>query len=239
MILIIKHISIEGPGYISEFFKGTSWDIKTLELNKGDKLPKGLSSIEAIISLGGPMNVYEEERHPFLGTEERFLKKAMDMNIPIIGICLGAQLLAKTAGARIKKSDRNEMGWVPVLLTEDGRRDPLFRDLENHLEVFQWHEDQFDVPEGGLLLAKSAACPKQAFRIGENAYGLQFHFEVTPVMVENWLEKYAYGKTEEEKVESQCIALAAHRKKDDFSELSRRIMYNFAGIISNRKHRKV
>ncbi|MEI8175438.1 MAG: type 1 glutamine amidotransferase [Candidatus Omnitrophota bacterium] len=184
MILIIKHAAHEGPGTLGEYFGNRS---RTIDLGRGDRLPKTSEGIAAIISMGGPMNVYEEERYPFLKDEDLFLKDALRRAVPFIGICLGAQLLAKAAGATVVKAPERETGWHAIGLTREGIADPLFAGLEESLTVFQWHEDMFEVPAGGVLLARSAACPHQAFRIGTNAYGLQFHVEVTLTMIEAWL----------------------------------------------------
>ncbi|HTZ11087.1 MAG TPA: type 1 glutamine amidotransferase, partial [Candidatus Margulisiibacteriota bacterium] len=129
MILVIKHIEIEGPGSIAEFFRHTAWDFSTVELSKGQKLPGYLDGLEAIISLGGPMNVYEEEKHPFLKEEDSFLKEALRQEIPVLGICLGAQLLAKAASARVNKAPQKEIGWSTVTLTEEADCDPFFAHL--------------------------------------------------------------------------------------------------------------
>jgi GMP synthase-like glutamine amidotransferase len=180
MIVIIKHISIEGPGIISEFFKNIPWEIKTFELDRENRLPEDLCGINAIISLGGPMSVYEEEKYPFLKVEDKFLRKAIKEEIPILGICLGAQLLAKACGAKVKKAKHEEVSWYKVSLIEDGKKDLLFKGLSNELDVFEWHKDTFEIPNNGTLLASSHHCRNQAFRFGMNAYGFQFHIEVTP-----------------------------------------------------------
>jgi GMP synthase (glutamine-hydrolysing) len=191
MILIVKHIDIEGPGSIEDFLRDTARDFFVLDLNKGGSLPVNLKEIEAVISLGGPMNVYEEEKYPFLKEEDTFIKKVLQDQIPFLGICLGSQLLAKAAGGKVTKSPRKEIGWFNIRLTEAGKIDTVFKGFPTELRVFQWHGDMFEVPKGGELLASSENCPQQAFRIGKNAYGLQFHVEVTPEIVDSWIDAYA------------------------------------------------
>src|SRR3989338_3589519 len=154
MILIIKHEEIEGPGNLGYFFNATDWETRTSELWNGEALPS-LDRCEAVISMGGPMNVYEEEKYPFLGLETEFLDGAIRKKIPTLGICLGGQLVAKATGAEVKKSEKEEVGWYRLGLTKEADLDPLFKDLPRSFDVFQWHEDTFEPPRGSRLLATS------------------------------------------------------------------------------------
>jgi GMP synthase (glutamine-hydrolysing) len=186
-ILIVKHVENEGPGLIEEVFAADGWAIRKVELGSGDQVPESLEETAAVVVLGGPMNVYEEERFPFLKDEDKLIRKALVEEVPFLGICLGAQLLAKTCGAEVRKAPTKEMGWYTATLAPQGRKDALFQGCPARLTVFQWHEDTFDVPEGGALLGTGRTCMNQAFRIGPNAYGLQFHMEATPAMIELWM----------------------------------------------------
>ncbi|RMF89548.1 MAG: type 1 glutamine amidotransferase, partial [Methanobacteriota archaeon] len=136
----------------------------------------------------GPMNVYEEERYPFLRDEDRLIKQALETGAPVLGICLGAQLIAKAAGARVWQGPEKEIGWGEVRLTEEGRRDPLFKGFPLEFPVFHWHGDSFDLPSGAVPLAENDLY-LQAFRLG-GAIGLQFHLEVTAGMIRSWLSEY-------------------------------------------------
>jgi GMP synthase-like glutamine amidotransferase len=136
------------------------------------------------------MNVYEEDRYPFLRKEDLFIKEAIQRGKFILGICLGAQLIAKALGAKVSKAPVKEIGWYDVSLTRVGSRDPLFSNLPKRFPVFQWHEDTFEIPKAGKLVATSSLVPHQAFRYGDNAYGLQFHLEVTEEMIREWMETY-------------------------------------------------
>ena len=157
---------------------------------RGDRLPKTFDHLDAVISLGGPMNVYEEDKYPFLKEENVFLRGILERGIPFMGICLGGQLLAKASGSKVGRSPEKEIGFSPVQLTVAGKKDPLFQGVAGPLDVFQWHEDMFEVPAAGTLLASSSVCPNQAFRVGKCAYGVQFHIEITDKSIREWSDEY-------------------------------------------------
>lgn len=184
-VLVIMHTESEGPGTLGDYLAARRATVHTIRLHEGQRLPRDLRDVDAVISMGGPMNVYEEDRFPFLRDETEFLRDAVSAGAPILGICLGAQMIAKACRAPITQSPVKEVGWGCVSLTDAGLSDPLFRGVPRTLPVFQWHEDTFAVPAGGELLASSEACPHQAFRC-RNAYGLQFHVEVTRSMLAHW-----------------------------------------------------
>ena len=231
MILIIKHISIEGPGTIGEFFKKTGREIQTIELDKNELLPESLSKIEAIIVLGGPMNVYEEEKYPFLKNEDAFLKRAIKEKIFILGICLGAQLLAKAYGAKVKAAQEKEIGLFKVNLTEEGMKDPLFFNLNRQLDVFQWHGDTFEIPDNSVLLATSPACANQAVRFSENVYGLQFHIEVSGSMIKEWVEEYFERSDAQSQQKGEQMLVEYANVKEKFNKQSNSIYLNFERLV--------
>ncbi|MFA5410824.1 MAG: type 1 glutamine amidotransferase [Candidatus Omnitrophota bacterium] len=229
-ILVIKHIDIEGLGSIADFFGNTAWTLKVSDASKERLDSKNLGKVAAIISLGGPMNVYEENKYPFLKEEDALLKKALKAEIPVLGICLGAQLLAKACGAKVKRAKKEEVGWFKVDLTAAGKKDPLFENLPAELTVFQWHEDSFEIPGGGRHLAESVGCPNQAFRFGRNAYGLQFHLEVTPEIIESWMNRYK----KEDSAEFSCkdCLIESYKRRDALKKDAEIVSFNFARIIA-------
>lgn len=188
-VLIIKHVEIEGPGLIEDCLRQQRITYQILSLEPSLPLPK-LDNLSHIVILGGPMNVYEEYRYPFLKDEDLFIKEAIQRGKSVLGICLGAQLIAKALGAKVFKAPIKEIGWYDVSLTKIGSEDPLFSNLPKTFPVFQWHEDTFEIPTAGKLIATSNSIPHQAFRYGDNAYGLQFHFEVTREMITEWIKTY-------------------------------------------------
>jgi GMP synthase (glutamine-hydrolysing) len=145
-----------------------------------------LHHASGLVALGGPMNVDEVDRYPFLKLDLQWIQQALERGMPILGICLGAQLLAKTLGAKVYPNRVKEIGWYPIDLTTDAAGDPLFRQ-SGRRTIFQWHGDTFDRPQSAVHLARSVHCENQAFRYGTNAYGLQFHIEMTAGMIDDWL----------------------------------------------------
>jgi len=186
--LILQHVAGEGPGLLEGILreKGWAWDVT--HLYRSQPLPKDLRDIGLLLIMGGPMNVDEEDRFPFLKTEVSLIRMALPHGLPMLGICLGAQLMAKAAGARVYQGPEKEIGWYEVQLTEEGRHDPFLSCFPPIFPVFQWHGDTFDLPPDALPLVSSGAYANQAFRIGNRAYGLQFHLEITNRMIESWLE---------------------------------------------------
>lgn len=147
-----------------------------------------VDQIAGLIVFGGEMNVDEVERHPHLLTQRRLMAQAIESGTPLLGVCLGAQMLARALDARVYRAPVRELGFRPVTLTEEGRHDPLLSAFQSGDRVFQWHQDTFDLPEGATLLATGDEVYAQAFRAGDHAWGIQFHFEVNAEGVEAWLK---------------------------------------------------
>src|SRR4051812_28854999 len=147
-----------------------------------------------MVVMGGPMGAYDEADHPWLVEEKRALGEAVEADVPVWGVCLGAQLLASALGARVYRGELPEVGLLPVHLTEDAADDPVFRDAPGSFPTLQWHGDTFDLPEGATLLASSPAYPHQAFRVGRS-YGLQFHIEVSLDLATQWADVSAYARS--------------------------------------------
>lgn len=211
---------------MADHFRHAAFDLQTVELGRGESLPADLPEVAAVIAMGGPMNVYEEEKYPFLKAEDIFLKEILRLEIPFLGVCLGAQLLAKACGAEVKKAPEKELGWCEINLTASADQDILFRGLDKKLDVFQWHEDTFSIPDNGILLASADTCRNQAFRAGKKAYGLQFHIEVTPDMIWSWFKG---NETVRNSIE---MLMGAYRRKDSYEQQARAIYSNFQTLVT-------
>ncbi|MEW6531809.1 MAG: type 1 glutamine amidotransferase [Thermodesulfobacteriota bacterium] len=184
-ILVIKHVESEGPGTLGGFLQAHGATLHVVNLHRGESLPTELEGFKGVISMGGPMNVYEDDQYPFLANEVRLLQQAMDAQVPVLGICLGAQMIARASGGRVTQSPVKEVGWGKVSLTSEGRQDGIFQGTPGTLEVLQWHGDMFVPPSDGALLASGSDCPHQALRVG-SAVGFQFHVEVDRDMIADW-----------------------------------------------------
>ena len=173
---------------------GIAWD--AVELDEGDPVP-ALDGYDALVVMGGPMDVWEEAEHPWLIPEKACIREAVaERRMPFLGICLGHQLLAEALGGRVAPMAAPEVGILEVELTAEGQRDPLFEGLASTGKCLHWHGcEVVKPPPGGEILVRSAACPIQAFRVGDNAYGLQYHIELTTTTVSDWGEIAAYQES--------------------------------------------
>ena len=189
--LILQHTQEERGGLFEEILLEQGWKLEALSLFSGSSLPPSIKEFGLILILGGPMSANDEAGHPFLKDEIPFIRKALKIGHPVLGVCLGAQLMAKALGARVYPGPHKEIGWYWLSQTPSARSDPTFSRLDPHFLVFQWHGETFDLPSGAVGLAGNMAYPNQAFRIGELMYGLQFHLEVTHPMIETWLSAWS------------------------------------------------
>jgi GMP synthase-like glutamine amidotransferase len=189
-ILVLKHVACEGAGSWESYCVEQRRPLHVAELWRGDTVLRP-DDYAAILVMGGPMSVHDEDQYPFLRYEKQFLRDAMAKRVPVLGVCLGAQLLANSRGAAVRPNRVREIGFAPIAINGAGSEDPLFAGLGDQVEVFHWHGETFDTPAGGVHLASSALCTHQAFRAGPWAWGLQFHVEIIPAMVAEWLGQYA------------------------------------------------
>ncbi|MBV8462784.1 MAG: gamma-glutamyl-gamma-aminobutyrate hydrolase family protein, partial [Acidimicrobiales bacterium] len=187
---MLQHVDVEGPGTLAPLAAGRGLELRVLRPDRGQPLPRA-EDLGGLVVMGGPMGVGEVDRHPWLADERRLVAEAVGRGLPVLGVCLGAQQLAAALGAEVRTLPAPEVGVGRVVLTSGGRRDRVFGPeygglAGGEVPCVHWHADTFDLPPGAVHLAATAACPHQAFRVGDRAYGLQFHVEVDAALAEAW-----------------------------------------------------
>lgn len=175
---ILQHVAFEGPGHIAEWAHKHEHALSSTHLYQGETLPAH-DQYDRLVIMGGPMNIHEHNEYPWLEQEKTFIKGAVDQEKTVLGICLGAQLLADILGAEVSPGQEKEIGFFPIKLNETGKNIPLFAGFPECFEVLHWHGDTFSIPDQALHFASSEACQNQAFLFNNRVLGLQFHFEST------------------------------------------------------------
>ncbi|HWP38560.1 MAG TPA: type 1 glutamine amidotransferase [Gemmatimonadales bacterium] len=183
-VLVIQHVAPEGPGLIGRALEHAGLGVQIVRVDRGERIPESPGNAPGLVIMGGPMAVYDADRHPHIKAELRLIEAALDQETPILGICLGSQLLAAALGARVYRGARKEIGWYDVTLTAQAHDDPLWRGIPSPFPAFHWHGDVFELPSGAVSLASSALTEVQGFRFGAAAYGFLFHLEVDRGQVE-------------------------------------------------------
>jgi GMP synthase (glutamine-hydrolysing) len=191
-VYVLQHHPAEALGNIAEALEGAALAWQYVRLFDGHPVPANMKGAGGLIVMGGPMSVYQTERYPFLKDEMHLIQSAVEEKRPVLGVCLGGQIVAAALGAKVEKNPRGkEIGWYPVQLTPAAKNDRLFADVPETIMPFHWHGDHFDLPSGAVALANSDRTPCQAFRYGDNAYAIQFHIEVTRDSVAGMAEAFA------------------------------------------------
>ncbi len=193
-LLVFQHVPHEILGTLDPLLRDAGFRIRYVNFGREPDAQPDTRNYHGLIVLGGPMNCDQCDRYPHLQTETQLIRTMIADRKPVLGICLGAQLIARALGARVYPNPVKEIGWYDLQLTEEGRRDPILGTLGGPRKIFQWHGDTFDIPEHAQRLALSPDCPNQAFRFGDNVYGLQFHLEVDQPMIERWLHTPAMAR---------------------------------------------
>jgi GMP synthase-like glutamine amidotransferase len=177
-IQVLQHVPFEGSAGIGDWAASHGHDLNVAHLYRGDALPTQ-EAFDRMVVMGGPMGIYDEAEHPWLAAEKAFIATTIAAGKTIVGVCLGAQLLADVLGARVYRNAQKEIGWLPIELTTEGAADPVFSPIASGLPVYHWHGDTFTLPPGARHLASSAGCEHQAFIYHGRILGLQFHLETT------------------------------------------------------------
>ena len=186
-LLVFQHVAVEPLGTLDALIRARGHRIRFHNFERHPDAEPDVDRYRGLIVLGGPMNVEDQQRRPHLKTELKAIERALEQGKPVLGICLGAQLLAHVLGATVRRHDRPELGWYDLRLTTEGRSDAVLGVAGVSLPVFQWHSYSYDLPHGAAHLASTETCEQQAFRFGGNAYGFQFHLEADTDVIERWL----------------------------------------------------
>ena len=218
-VLAVTHGPSVGPGVFADAVQDDGHELVEWPVQLGGRAPEGA---DAVIVLGGAMHPDEEEQHGWLSTELLWLEGLLEHGTPLLGVCLGSQLVARAAGADVFRSPESEVGWYSVELTDAARADPVATSLPDRFDAFQWHHYTHTLPAGAVELARSRVCT-QAFRVG-NAWGVQFHPEVRAEQVEEWL-----SEDPEDVTDPDAFIAATRSRIDGWNELGRRLCSAFLG----------
>jgi len=203
-MLVFQHVPHEILGTLDPMLRDAGFRIRYVNFGRHHDAIPAVGRNHGLVVLGGPMNCDETARYPHLGVEIDAIRTAIERGLPVLGICLGAQLIARALGAEVRPNGEKEIGWYDVSPTPDGAKDPLFSHFAGAEKIFQWHGDTFDIPQGAVHLAASAVCANQAFRYGDNVYALQFHLEVDEPLIERWLHTPVMAR------EIECLGPGFH-----------------------------
>ena len=228
--LAVVHQRDAGPGVFAAAIRASGWDLGQWPCTETDTPPADLHDYDAVMVFGGAMHADQEDQHPFLREEKALLAGLLDRGVPVMGVCLGSQLLAEAAGGSARRASTPEIGWHEVQLTPEGARDPVLGPLAPRFTAFQWHSYEFTLPPGATPLARSDVC-LQAFRLG-NAMGIQFHAEVSRKDAEAWIDDY---RSDEDAVrigvDPDPLRRRTHSSIEQWNELGRALCTRFLDSI--------
>ena len=195
-------------------------------------MPESVHSAAGLVVMGGPMGVYEQDRYPFLRQELRLIERTAADKVPVLGVCLGSQLLAAALGAQVRKGPRKEIGWHRVFLESTALSDPVMGAAPAEFDTFHWHGDIFDLPTGAVRLARSDLTECQAFRYSDNVYGILFHMELTRDMILTWIDAFA-SELKEERIGEEELRAGFDSVLPKSQAVGRRVFQNWAQILTS------
>jgi GMP synthase-like glutamine amidotransferase len=188
----IQHVHFESPGYLLQWATEHQFTISFTKIYEAVTFPSA-DDIDWLVIMGGPMGVYEEDKYAWLKAEKAFIRSVIEAGKKVLGICLGSQLIAEVAGAKVYPNHQKEIGWWPVKKVSNGQPEPLPASRPDEFLTFHWHGDTFDLPAGATHLFATTVCPHQGYLLNKNVAGLQFHPEATPELIDNMI---AHGQDE-------------------------------------------
>jgi GMP synthase (glutamine-hydrolysing) len=231
--LAIVHQRDAAAGVFADEMRDRGVEVEEWLLTKrGSAPPREIADYDAVLTFGGAMNADQEDRHPWLRFEKDFLEAVLDDGMPILAVCLGCQLLAEAAGGLARRAPEPEIGWLDVEVTEDGATDPVIGPLAPRFTAFQWHSYEAVPPGGAAILARSPVCA-QAYRIGERAWGIQFHAEVTAANLAHWIDDYrSDGDAVRIGIDPDALRAETEEKIAGWNRLGRELCGRFLDAVS-------
>lgn len=237
-LLVLQHVAHELLGTLNPLLKRSGFRIRYVNFARHPDAQPSLDGYDGLVVLGGPMSVNDANRLPHLITEMKLIEEALEKNLPVLGICLGAQLIAKTLGAAVYPNTEKEIGWYDVSPTDHAQSDPLLNAFAATEKIFQWHGETFDMPRSTRHLAFSSLCANQAFRYGDKAYGFQFHLEVDEPMIHRWL-RVGENRREIAALGETITPERIHRETPEYisrlHQLSERVFGEFINLFGMEK----
>ncbi len=233
-VLTIVHEADAGPGVFADVLTGAGAEVELWLPAEQTRVPSDPAAYDAVLSFGGSAHPHQDDRFPWIVTERALLAGALAADVPVLGICLGSELLAECAGVRAHHLAHPEIGWCEVRLTQDGAEDPLLGPIGETFEALEWHSYAVEAPPGATALARSDSC-LQAFRIGARAWGLQFHAEVTAEDFQHWLDNHTLDEDAvREGIDPVAIARETSPRLAEWHELGQGICARFLDVVAAR-----
>ncbi len=230
-ICVIQHVECEGLGCIGPALQDEKLNAKTIQISKQEPVPENLDAFNGLIIMGGPMGVYEQDRFPFLRKELVLIEQALKQGKPVLGVCLGSQLLASVLGAKVTKGTQKEIGWHPVSLSDSAVQDGLWGGVPRSFQPLHWHGDVFGPPAGAFTMAASELTECQAFRYGATAYGILFHMETTSTMLEGMVNTFR-GELEGAGIKPEQILQDAQMHLTPLQHIATTVFQRWARMVS-------
>ena len=230
VLVIEQELSLEGLGFLGERLEASGLPYRRLQLWREDLDGVRARDFSAVVPMGGNAHAWQESDYPVLGRERLLLADAVEEGVPVLGICLGAQLLARALGAEVRTAEAPEIGWLDIAPTAEAGDDPLFAHLTAPAGVYQWHHDVFELPAGARLLATSERFENQAFRTGD-AWGVQFHPEVDPETFEVWIGNHP-GAAEANGIDEEALRESVWRKAEASRPFRARLFDAFFELVA-------